>query len=212
MSYVRGRRDTYPGIHHVSSHDRHRAEALAGFGFSLKPPKRLRKVLKKLWLPAAVGAAFFIPGVAPAVASVGRGIATGARAAGASVWGAVSGRKKPGLPTRSLEQAARMPWETPGPRGQLAEQLAQRGEGAGTALLDRIFAPRPVPTPPAPTSAPGYREPAPSAPVATSSGGGELPEEMIGPPAPNTSSLVLPGLAVAGLVVFALASRSRKKG
>lgn len=52
-------------------------------GFSLKPPKFIRKLqpgklLKKAAIPLAIGAAALIPGVAPAIATVGKGLVTGA--------------------------------------------------------------------------------------------------------------------------------------
>lgn len=65
---------------------------LEGLGFSLKPPKWLRKaqpgkLLKKAAPPLAIGASLFVPGVAPAVAAVGKGIFGAAKAVGGGLFG-----------------------------------------------------------------------------------------------------------------------------
>lgn len=71
-------------------------------GFSLKPPKKVRKFLKKAALPLAIGASLFIPGVAPLALKgallLAKGAAAGGKAAGGLV-GRLLSRKVASLPT-----------------------------------------------------------------------------------------------------------------
>jgi hypothetical protein len=65
-------------------------------GFSLKPPKFIRKltikkVLKPLAIAAAVGASLFIPGVAPVALAIGKGALSAGRFVGGGILAAGRG-------------------------------------------------------------------------------------------------------------------------
>lgn len=98
-----------------------------GLGFSLKPPRFIRKlqpgkILKKIAVPLAIGAAIVaIPGVAPAI---GRGIAAAGRVVGI-------GKAKSLLPVGALKQASKYGGPLLGRRGPA------RTPGFGPDILNR---------------------------------------------------------------------------
>lgn len=186
----------------------------AALGFSLKPPKYLRKfqpgkVLKKLAVPAAIGATLFIPGVAPALATVGRGVVTGIKGAGSAVVGLF--RPKPKLPTQSLQAALGLPTLTPKPRtGILGLGIPPFSTPPFATVPESIPTVSPVPS--------IEQFPTVASPQYDASGGGggagsgiaPAPSAEPGPgePAPQAASLLVPGLILLG--VMAMSRRKRR--
>lgn len=106
---------TVPGAAPLSDYYRYEAlgAQLGDVGISFKRPKWLKKltikkVIKPLAVAAAVTGAMFIPGVAPAVATVAKGIFTGGKFVATKTAGLFKGllTAKPKLPTKALQQAA----------------------------------------------------------------------------------------------------------
>jgi len=156
---------------------------LSGLGFSLKPPRWIRKAqpgifIQKHALPLAlVGSAFLIPGAgalaAKGILGAGRLAAGGARgvAAGArNLFSFARGIKAPKLPTQALQQAAQYV--------------------APVAVVPQQMIPVANPTlgPTEMVSAGG------PAGMAASGGGGDL----VGPPAPDASTAAAPAQAGMG--------------
>lgn len=144
-------------------------------GFSLKPPKFIRKAataikknvtLKRALVGGAIIGAAFIPGVAPAAMAVARGAGSGAARAGRGLLSLFRGKPKPFGPQET-------------PEDQQARRDAQAAQAAEDAkrIADAYRAAQGAGQPP-PDSAPTYG-PSPSGPSAggtsNSGGGGSAP-------------------------------------
>jgi hypothetical protein len=161
---------------------------LSGLGFSLKPPKFIRKFqpgifIQKHALPiAAIGASFLIPGVAPLAAKgilgAGRLVVGGARGVVAGARGLFNlahSIKTPKLPQYKLPTAQYFAPVAPVPQQQMIP----------------VSNPTLGPSGPVPAG------------MAASGGGGDL----VGPPAPDASSAAAPaqaGMGAGALMVGAL--------
>lgn len=205
---------------------------LGDLDFSLKPPKWLRKaqpgkILKKLAVPIAVGAALLIPGVAPAVATVARGAFGGVKAVGGAALSLFRGKPRPiGLPTGALAAAASIPASMPSPRGTLANLFGRGpiigiGGPIGVPAQSPITIAQPVDAPftlnPSPSTAGGGETlNVPTASVFGSGGGGgsgQTFSEVGAAPSSGVNPMWLAGGALALGLVFMLANNNRgRKG
>lgn len=177
-----------------------------GLGFSLRPPKWVRKaqpgkILKKIALPvAAVGAALLIPGVGGAIV----GGATAVAKAGGGIFGKITSLLKP------ASRIVTSPIQTL----NTATQAVQGVQQAATSMLSTAQSVLPGGSPSIPTPV-LMSQPSPSM-------SSSLPEGYYGPPAPAdaaggapaaapAAAASLPPWAIpAGIAVLALVMSRRR--